>query len=152
MDRVGETQAIFRWAGGDLKKRRLLGAPVSAGRIEPKVAISLRGCDSTAWRPLQKSVLHKEWLIDFFERPYIFSNRRGNSADADRPAVELLYDGLEDPRVHVVEPELIDLEQLQRIGGVSMPSRVVAPMRVNFSIGMVIVCALGPSERRISIL
>src|SRR5438445_1145701 len=117
MDRVGETQAIFRWAGGDLKKRRLLGAPVSAGRIEPKVAISLRGCDSTAWRPLQKSVLHKEWLIDFFERPYIFSNRRGNSADADRPAVELLYDGLEDPRVHVVEPELIDLEQLQRIGG-----------------------------------
>ena len=39
-----------------------------------------------------------------------------------------------------------------RIGGVSMPSRVVAPMSVNCSIGIVIVCALGPSERRMSIL
>ena len=33
-----------------------------------------------------------------------------------------------------------------RIGGVSMPSRVVAPMSVNFSIGIVIVCAFGPSD------
>src|SRR5207237_4471669 len=41
----------------------------------------------------------------------------GNGADADRSTLELLDDGLEDARVHVVESELIDLEQLQRIGG-----------------------------------
>ena len=39
-----------------------------------------------------------------------------------------------------------------RSGGVSMPRRVVAPISVNRSTGMVIVCALGPSDRRISIL
>ena len=39
-----------------------------------------------------------------------------------------------------------------RMGGVSMPKRVVAPMSVNRSIGIVIVCALGPSESRMSIL
>ena len=39
-----------------------------------------------------------------------------------------------------------------RIGGVSMPSRVVAPMSVNCSIGIVIVCAFGPSDSRMSIL
>ena len=38
-----------------------------------------------------------------------------------------------------------------RIGAVSIPYRVVAPMRVNFSIGIVIVCAFGPSLRRMSI-
>ena len=39
-----------------------------------------------------------------------------------------------------------------RMGDVSMPKRVVAPMSVNGSICIVIVCALGPSLRRISIL
>ena len=34
-----------------------------------------------------------------------------------------------------------------RIGGVSMPSRVVAPISVNGSIGIVIVCAFGPSRQ-----
>jgi hypothetical protein len=38
-----------------------------------------------------------------------------------------------------------------RIGGVSMPKRVVAPMSVNRSIGIVIVCAFGPSLSRMSI-
>jgi hypothetical protein len=39
-----------------------------------------------------------------------------------------------------------------RIGEVSIPKRVVAPTSVNFSIGIVIVCALGPSLRRMSTL
>ena len=39
-----------------------------------------------------------------------------------------------------------------RMGGVSMPNRVVAPISVNRSIGIVIVCAFGPSLRRMSIL
>ena len=39
-----------------------------------------------------------------------------------------------------------------RIGGVSMPKRVVAPISVNGSIGIVIVCAFGPSVSRMSIL
>jgi hypothetical protein len=39
-----------------------------------------------------------------------------------------------------------------RIGAVSSPKRVVAPTSVNRSISIVIVCALGPSERRISTL
>jgi hypothetical protein len=37
-----------------------------------------------------------------------------------------------------------------RIGGVSMPSRVVAPTSVKRSIGIVIVWALGPSDSRMS--
>ena len=39
-----------------------------------------------------------------------------------------------------------------RSGDVSIPRRVVAPTSVNRSIGMVMVCAFGPSDSRISIL
>jgi hypothetical protein len=38
-----------------------------------------------------------------------------------------------------------------RMGAVSIPNRVVAPMSVNRSTGIVIVCALGPSDSRMSI-
>ena len=38
-----------------------------------------------------------------------------------------------------------------RMGAVSMPSRVVAPTSVKRSMGMVMVCALGPSLSRMSI-
>jgi hypothetical protein len=38
-----------------------------------------------------------------------------------------------------------------RIGGVSMPNRVVAPISANFSTGIVIVWARGPSDKRMSI-
>ena len=38
-----------------------------------------------------------------------------------------------------------------RSGAVSMPSRVVAPTSVKRSMFIVIVCALGPSDSRMSI-
>src|SRR4051812_39805204 len=81
------------------------------------MAICLRRGNTPARGTLQKSVLDEERLVDFLERSRILADRRGDGTDAHRPAVELLDDGLEDPRVHVVEPELIDLEQLQRVGG-----------------------------------
>src|SRR3982751_2624420 len=81
------------------------------------MAICLRRGNTPARRTLQKSVLDEERLVDFLERARILADRGGDGADADRPAVELLDDGLEDARVHVVESELIDLEELQRVGG-----------------------------------
>src|SRR5437764_14064427 len=81
------------------------------------MAIRLRGRDASARGALEESVLDEERLVDLLERPHIFADGGGDGADADRSAVELLDDGLEDARVHVIESELIDLEQLQRIGG-----------------------------------
>src|SRR5438874_10700510 len=95
-----------------LKKRRLLGAGVSAVRIEPEMAICLRARNTPARRALEKSVLYEERLVDFLESAHILSDRCGDGADTDRSTLELLDDGLEDARVHVVESELIDLEQL----------------------------------------
>jgi len=84
-------------------------------RIESEVPVRLRGCNATSRSPLQKSVLNQERLVDFLEGPHVFADRRGNRADTHRSAIELLDDRLEDPRVHVVEPELIHFEQLERI-------------------------------------
>src|SRR4051794_36471423 len=79
--------------------------------------ICLCGGDATAGCALEESVLDEERLVDFLERARILADSSGDSAHSDRSAVELLDDGLEDARVHVVEPELIDLEKLQCIGG-----------------------------------
>src|SRR5438874_13576096 len=85
-----------------LKKRRLLGARVSAGRIEPEMAICLRGRNTSTWRALEKSVLDEERLVDFLERAHILADCCGDAAHTDRSTLELLDDGLADARVHVV--------------------------------------------------
>src|SRR6185436_544294 len=100
-----------------LEQRRLLGVAARARWIEPEVAIRLRGRDASAWCALQESVLDEERLVDLLEGARVLADGGGDGADTDRPAVELLDDGLENARVHVVEPELIDLEQLESVGG-----------------------------------
>src|SRR3954471_665999 len=99
------------------EERLLLRAGAGVGRIEPEVTIRLGGGDASARSALEESVLDEERLIHFLERARVLADGGGYCADADRSALELLDDGLEDSRVHVVEPELIDLEQLQRVGG-----------------------------------
>src|SRR5690349_24058858 len=101
----------------NLKKSRLVRACITRGRIEPEVTIRLRGRDASARRTLEESVLDEKWLVNFFERTRILSDRGSDGADADGSAVELFDDCLEDAGVHVVEPQLIDFEEDQCIRG-----------------------------------
>ena len=62
---------------------------------------------------LQESVLHEERLVHLLDRIRILAHGGRDGPDADRAALELLDDGAQDPCVHVIEPELVDVEHLQ---------------------------------------
>src|SRR4051812_37130798 len=102
-------------AGVELEQSRLLRSGVGSRRIEPKMPVRLRRRDASARRALEKSVLYQERLVTFLERARVFSYCGCDRGHTNRTALELLDDRLENSRVHIVEPELIDLEQLQRV-------------------------------------
>ena len=106
-----------RYRSIDLEQRRLLGAGAGTRRIETEVAVCLGRSDATARSALEETVLDQKRFIDFLECAGIFTNSGGNSANPDRSTVEFLDDGFEDASVHVIETELIDLEQHQRVRG-----------------------------------
>src|SRR5688500_3023482 len=83
--------------------------------IETEVLVCLSGRYASARRPLQKSILHQERLVDFLEGSDVLANGCSNRAHADGPALELFDDGLEDARVHIVEAKLIYFEELERV-------------------------------------
>src|SRR6185436_14824163 len=57
----------------------------------------------------------QEWLVYLFDRVRVFADCRADRVQADRTPIELLDDRLQNARVHVVEPEHVDVEQLQRL-------------------------------------
>ena len=67
--------------------------------------------------PLEEALLDEVRLVDFLQRPGILAHRHGDGAQPDRAAAEFLDDGREDPRVHVVEAELVHVEPRERFGG-----------------------------------
>src|SRR5207247_8861001 len=79
----------------------------------------VRACGGTAaaGRAGAKALLHQERLVHFLERAGILTHGGGDGGEPDRSTLELLDDGLQDPAVHVVEPELVHVEPLQRLGG-----------------------------------
>src|SRR5688572_8756798 len=93
-----------------LEQRRLI--PPARWRVA-EVPVRLRGSDTAARCPLEIAVLDEEGLVHFLDRARILTDRRGNVGDPDRTAVVLLDDHPKDARIHVVEPDLIDVEELE---------------------------------------
>src|SRR2546430_966510 len=100
--------------GSALKHRRLFSAP---GRRESEMSVRGSRGASAAWRAREEALLHEERLVHFLERARILTHGGGDGGEPDRSTLELLDDGLQDPAVHVVEPELVHVEPLQRLGG-----------------------------------
>src|SRR3954467_11412292 len=101
----GELNSAFRTPPSALavKHRRLLWR--GPRRCEPKVTICCGGCTAAPRRACEESLLHQEGLMRLFEWPRIIADSRSDRGHANRSAVELLDDGLENPRVHVIETE-----------------------------------------------
>src|SRR5712691_546296 len=89
------------------------------GSGRSKSEVSVRGSRGApaAWRAGEEALLHEERLVHFLERARILAHGGGDGGEPDRSTLELLDDGLQDPAVHVVEPELVHVEPLQRLGG-----------------------------------
>src|SRR5437867_3122447 len=95
-----------------LEDRRLLCA---LGRWEAKVLVRAR-CGAAAARCAgEEALLHQERLVHLLERPGIFAHGGRHGRYTHRAALELLDDRLEDARIHVVEPELVHVEPLERL-------------------------------------
>jgi len=67
--------------------------------------------NASTWCALEESVLDQEWFIHLFDGPGVFPEGRGNGAESNGAPVEFLDDGAEQSAVHVVQPEVIDIEQ-----------------------------------------
>src|SRR5687768_15558149 len=80
-----------------------------------EVAIGLRRRDAPTRRALEKTVLNEKRLVYFLDRARVLPHRGTDRRDSHRAAVELLDDRLEDARIHVVEPELVDVEHDERV-------------------------------------
>jgi hypothetical protein len=82
-------------------------------------------------RALQEAVLHEERLVHLLDRAAVLAHRRGDGRDPHRPAVELLDDGAQHARVHVVEPELVDVQPPERqVGHLAVDHAVPLDLRV----------------------
>src|SRR6267143_4968665 len=85
------------------------------GRDEAEVLVRGSRGAAAARRASQKATLHEERLVYLLEGAGILAHRRGDSGEPDGPALELLDDRLQDPAVHVVEPELVHVQAFQRL-------------------------------------
>src|SRR6187551_241184 len=88
-----------------------------AGRGEAEPLVGERGGAAAPLGSLEKSLLDEVRLVYVLQRPRILPHRDGHGAESHRPAAELLDDGGEDARVHVVEAELVHIEAGERRAG-----------------------------------
>src|SRR2546425_4796828 len=100
--------------GSAVEHRRLLCAP---GRSEAKMLVRGSRGAAAARRARQEAALHEKRLVHFLQRAGILAHSRRDGGEPDGPALELLDDRLEDAAVHVVEPELVHIEPLERLAG-----------------------------------
>src|SRR5688572_27869681 len=73
--------------------------------------------DASPRGPLQEAGLDQVRLVEVLERSTVLADRRGDRADPDRAAAELLDDRREDPSVELVEAVLVHFEALERLAG-----------------------------------
>ena len=90
-----------------------LAALTGLAIIIPQVGVSPRRDDPAPDRPVEEADAHEKGLVDALDRVLFFVDGRGDRADADRPAAEVLDDGREDLAVDVVEAEGVDLHHVQ---------------------------------------
>ena len=74
----------------------------------------VRRQDSSARRPLHKAELDEIGLDDVLDRVARLRERGGDGLNPNRPAAELDRDDIEISPVHLIEPDRVHVEQLQR--------------------------------------
>src|SRR6266545_1095540 len=74
-----------------------------------------RGDRPPARRPLDEAELQQEGLEDVLDRLGLLAERDRERGQPDRAPAELVHDRAEQLAVHALEPELVDLEQVQRL-------------------------------------
>ena len=72
---------------------------------------------AAARRALDEAELQEVRLVHVLDRVGLLAERRGERRQADGAAVELLPDRAQELTVGPLEPGLVDLEQLERLGG-----------------------------------
>src|SRR5256885_5118554 len=97
-----------------VEHRRLFRTP---GWREAEVLVRARRRASAARRAGEKALLHQERLVHLLERARVLAHGGGDGRETHGSALELLDDGLQDPAVHVVEPELVHVQPFQRFTG-----------------------------------
>src|SRR5438552_434913 len=80
-----------------------------------EMPISKRRCDAATRGSLQKAMLNQEWLVHLFDRRRILADCRTDVVQPNGTALKFLDDRLEDYRIHVIEPELVDVDHSQEL-------------------------------------
>ncbi len=75
-----------------------------------------------AWRPARAGCgpgtqLEQVGFDHVHDRIRLFADRGGDGIQADRPAVVFFDDGQQHAAVDIIQPALIDFEQIQRFAG-----------------------------------
>src|SRR5258708_4750422 len=82
---------------------------------ETEVLISeLRG-HAAARRAIEEADLYQVWFDDFFDRVFLFLNRRRQSTDAHRPAFKLFDNRQQQLTIHFVQTVSIHFHSIERI-------------------------------------
>ena len=106
-DRVVDEQAALH---GPAPVGLQNNSPSRRGGDDAQVPVGRGRRDAAARRALQEAGLQQVGLVEVLERAAVLAERRGDRADADGAAAELLDDRREDPPVELVEPVLVHLQ------------------------------------------
>ncbi len=86
----------------------------TVARRQVQVGVGARGRHAAAGRALEQTGLEQERLVDLLDRLRLLRHRHRQGVEADGLAGEGRAQRGQDRTVDFVEPELVDLEQLQR--------------------------------------
>ena len=75
------------------------------------------GGNPTAGRSIYKSLLEQEWFNDVLDGVFLFTDRRGQSVEANRASTEFIDDGFKKQSVHLIKPTLDYFQANQRLIG-----------------------------------
>ena len=109
--------------GASARRRRLPGGCAARpGRLSdgcrsaaPDVRAAELRDHAAARGALDEAELEQVRLVDVLDRVRLLAERDGERREPDRAAVELLDDRAQEVAVDPLEPELVDLEQLERL-------------------------------------
>ncbi len=91
-----------------------LPGPVGGRLLEAAVTNAGRGDHAAARRALQEAAHDEVGLVDVHQGVGLLAQRHRQRVEANRSAVELLHDRQQDVAVELVEPFVVDLEQVER--------------------------------------
>lgn len=81
--------------------------------LSSKVLVCEVGGDAASWGAHYVAFLDKERLADLFYGAGFFAHGGGDGVHAHGAALELLYYGLKNPVIHIVEPVLVNVKGFQ---------------------------------------